>query len=112
MNARQLLADVRDYCREPYAWPGGYPKVLIMSDGECLCSKCARSEYRAISAATRAGLRDGWRAEGVDIHWEGPAETCAHCNAEIESAYGDPDADACPECARSNGPHYRGPCEH
>ena len=22
------------------------------------------------------------------------------------------DADECPECTRSNGPHYRGPCEH
>ena len=24
----------------------------------------------------------------------------------------DDDDDACPECQRSNGPHYRGECEH
>jgi hypothetical protein len=23
-----------------------------------------------------------------------------------------PDHDPCPECARSLGPHYRGPCDH
>jgi len=33
--------------------------------------------------------------------------------AEMEDAAEDDAAnDACPECARSNGPRYRGPCPH
>lgn len=88
MNATAILREVREFARTPYAWPGGYPKILVMSDGECLCASCARKEYRLISLATRDGLRSGWEAEGVDIHWEGEPLTCANCNAEIESAYG------------------------
>jgi hypothetical protein len=45
------------------------------------------------ASATIARRRSDWRCEGVQIHWEGPPESCAHCNAQIESAYGDPDAD-------------------
>jgi len=85
----QLLRDVREFARRPYAWLGGYPKILIMNDGECLCAKCARTEYRLISDATRHQLRDGWQAAALMIHWEGAPIICAHCNAEIESAYGE-----------------------
>lgn len=90
-NKIELLRQVREFIRQTHAWPGGYPKILIMTDGATLCAKCARAEYRQISYATRHGLRDGWGAHGVTIHWEGPAECCAHCGAEIESAYGDPE---------------------
>lgn len=88
MRKTQLLRDVRSYARSPYAWPGGYPLILIMDDGECLCAKCARVEYRAISFATRNDDRTGWQASGVDVYWEGEPIYCAHCNATIESAYG------------------------
>ena len=84
----QLLRDVREFARQPYAWPGGYPKALLMSDGECLCAKCARSEYRLISDSTRTDRRDSWQAVGIDIHWEGAPIVCAHCGIDIESAYG------------------------
>lgn len=115
----ETLRAVRAFIRQPYAWPGGYPMALLMSDGETLCAKCARAEYRQISNSTRHALRDGWRAADVFVHWEGAPLICAHCGAETASAYGDPDADEdapdpndCPECARSYGPHYAGPCEH
>lgn len=85
------LVAVRDFIRQPYAWPGGYPKILLLSDGETLCAACARKEYKQISRSTRHGERDGWQAAGVDIHYEGEAECCAHCNAATESAYGVPD---------------------
>lgn len=90
----ELLRGVREFARMPYAFPGGYPKVLVMDDGECLCAKCARSNYRLISTDTRSGSRAGWRAAGVDIHWEGAPIICAHCAAEIESAYGEVDENA------------------
>lgn len=54
-----LLVEVREFIRHPFAFPGGYPKVLIMQDGETLCATCAKAEYRQISNATRHNLRDG-----------------------------------------------------
>lgn len=93
MSAAQTLRDVRAFIRSPYAWPGGYPLLLVMSDGETVCAKCARAEYRQISRETRDGSRNGWAAHAVVAHWEGEPETCAHCNAETPSAYGVPDED-------------------
>lgn len=93
MNAIKTLQQVRHFARTKYAWPGGYPMVLIMSDGEALCAECTRTEYRQISHSTRHRLRDGWQAEGVDIHYEGDPIPCAHCGCEIESAYGPVDTD-------------------
>lgn len=91
MARNEKLVQVREFIRQPYAWPGGYPQYLVMSDGECLCQTCAKENYRLISGATRDNLRDGWQAEGVDINWESDSLYCAHCNKQIESAYGEPD---------------------
>lgn len=89
-NSKIILASVKHAARNVYAWPGGYPIVVVMADGECLCCKCARTEYRAIARATRDpyGNRD-WRALGTELHMEGAPIICAHCSAEIESAYGE-----------------------
>lgn len=89
----QILHDVREAVRHPYAWPGGYPIYVYMTDGEMLCRDCVRSNYREISHATRHKERSGWAAAGVDVYWEGPNMFCAQCNKELESAYGDPDAE-------------------
>lgn len=82
-----ILEQVKQAIRSPHAWPGGYPVYTILSDGEVLCPKCARAEFKQIVRATREKLRDGWRAAGVEILWEGE-EYCAHCGEELESAYG------------------------
>ena len=70
-----------DFC----AWPGGYPIIYVTKCGEVLCAECAE------------GARDNPDecdpVEGRDCYYEGPTETCANCGAEIESAYGDPDAE-------------------
>ena len=87
----QKTAAVREFIRQPFAFPGGYPLVLVMSDGGTLCARCARDNYRLISHATRHDTRDGWKAEGAHIHWEGGPECCDHCGAETESAYGEED---------------------
>lgn len=89
MMKTRLQAFIRSH---GYAWPGGYPCILIMSDGECLCADCARANYRLIRQADKSQSRDGWCPDDLAIHWEGPAEQCAHCGTDIPSAYGDPDA--------------------
>jgi hypothetical protein len=84
---RKAIEQVKRAIREPYAWPGGYPVYTLLADGELLCRECARSEFKQIVYATRHNLRDGWKAAGADILWEG-TEECAHCNKELPSAYG------------------------
>lgn len=66
----------------PYAWPGGYAVEYITPGGDVLCADCARREV----------LENRGSVDSA-IYYEGPVEYCADCNAEIESAYGDPDAD-------------------
>ena len=73
-----------------YAWPGGYPIYAITADGDCLCIACANGDNGS-EASTDPDAPADWRIEAVDVYWEGPVETCGHCNAAIESAYGDPD---------------------
>lgn len=68
-----------------YASHGGYPLVYLTRSNETLCNVCATRE-----------IDDGNDTNGdpviaVDVYWEGPEDACAHCNATIPSAYGDPD---------------------
>lgn len=91
-----MIKVIQRMARDAYAWPGGYPLLLLMGDGECLCPACTRSNYRLIRKAQRAGdRRDSWYPTEVFIHYEGAPIYCAHCNAEVESAYGAPEE----ECA-------------
>lgn len=70
---------------------GCYPLVYLVADGGALCPACANGDHGS-EASESADTDDQWKLIGVDVHWEGPAIDCEHCNAEIESAYGDPDA--------------------
>ena len=72
-----------------FSWPGGYPRYFVTFDGEPLCFKCARKEFRLIIRAMKQKSRDGWCLIGYDIHWEGGPLQCCNCNAEIPSAYGE-----------------------
>ncbi len=64
----------------PYAWPGGYPILFLNDRLDILCAKCAREEFIMRNVDITC-----------DIYYEGPPYQCEECNAEIESAYGDPD---------------------
>ena len=55
--------------KEPYAWPGGYPRYALMMDGGALCVACCKSEAKRIA----------------DVDPNCPDD---HCNNDIESAYG------------------------
>lgn len=81
---------VRDFMNElrsgQYAWPGGYPKFFLTSDGEALSYKYAKENIFAICRAIRDGLNDGWRVVACDVNWEDPDLFCAGGD-RIESAY-------------------------
>ena len=73
-----------------YTFPGAYPIVYIADDSEVICSDCMNRESECIHFD---GHPDGWLIIGADVYYEGPDDYCAHCNAVIPSAYGDPYAD-------------------
>lgn len=73
-----------------FAWPGGYPIVYHTDDNANLCPACANGENRS-EASEFADKRSGWRIVDSDIHYEGEPIVCDHCDAEIESAYGNPE---------------------
>jgi hypothetical protein len=89
MDNIKTLASVKRALRDKYAWPGGYPLYIVMADGEALSIDAARAEWRNICYATLHGLRDGWRAAGVDVNWEDGSLYCAHTGEAIQSAYGE-----------------------
>jgi hypothetical protein len=72
---------------EPYAWPGGYPRYFITSDGEALSYKAAREEARQIRDAIESNSKNGWCVVGCDVNWEDQELTCAHTDERIECAY-------------------------
>ena len=88
----QILEKVKDAIRNPYASPGGYPVYVVMADGELLSRDCARREYKLIADNTVHNTQADWVAAGAMILWEGTDSYCAHCNCELESAYGEPEA--------------------
>lgn len=61
---------------------GCYPIEYVTHDGDILCADCAKT-----------AVLDDREVVTSDIYYEGPTEYCAGCNREIESAYGDPDAE-------------------
>lgn len=74
-----------------YAWPGGYPKYFICSDGEELHFGCAKANAREVMRAiANPSPMDTWRVIAVEINYEDEL-ICSHCYKPIESAYGDND---------------------
>ncbi len=76
------------------AFPGGYPIIYICADDGKLCPDCANGKNGSEAKLTldrECPDDDQWRIVAYYIHYEGPPEVCDHCNAEIESAYGDPE---------------------
>ena len=89
MDTEDILDAVREFVKHPYAWPGGYPLYLIMTDGAPLCAKCTEDNLDLICESTRGGERDGWEAAGIAVNWEDTDLVCEHCGDKIESAYGE-----------------------
>ena len=89
-TARELCATLR---AGPHAWPGGYPIVLITSDGEMVSPGALRADGGALYCALYdIRTKQSTRIIGADIYYEGPIVQCAYTNADIASAYGDPES--------------------
>lgn len=73
-----------------FAWPGGYPMYYVTQDGGVLCPDCANGRNGSEASETSDDAQ--WKLERAEVHWEGLPMNCEHCNAVIDSAYGDPDA--------------------
>lgn len=89
MRNQPEIRAAKELARQPYAWPGGYPKFAIMHDGECLCAACVKENFALIARSTRDNSRDGWTLSAVEINWEDTDMVCAHCAKPIDSAYGE-----------------------
>jgi hypothetical protein len=86
-----------DIVKNPYAWPGGYERVMILNDGACLCSTCCRKAASCIMDDIRDGYDTGWLPACLSYEATTPAtvrfalgETgdeyitqCAHCYKDI-----------------------------
>lgn len=94
------IADFRRDIRQPYAWPGGYPRFFITQDGAALSFAAAKAQRRAILESLRDDVNDGWRVTACPVNWEDAELYCDHTGARIESAYAEPEEDApCPSAA-------------
>lgn len=86
---KQIIKSVKEAIR--FNNSHGYPRIVIMKDGGVICPECAKSNFRLIVQDTKIGCNDSWQAVGSEIHYEGAAIQCDHCNKMIESAYGEYD---------------------
>jgi hypothetical protein len=99
-RAREVMEQFPDFTFshlewESHAWPGGYEIHYIAYDGGVLCHVCANKELERTIDPDDAQFF----IVAEDIHYEGPAIQCDHCNRNIESAYGETDEDVLSEYA-------------
>ena len=86
MDNRNEVNILKDIIRRPYAFPGGYEKALITTDGGVLCHKCAKEEYSNILHSTRGDYHDGWQVDGaivIDYTSEDGELVCDHCSSVL-----------------------------
>lgn len=89
-EARNLLVSI---IKQPYAWPGGYERLIVTEDGGLLCSECCRKEAKRIMSDVQDGYNTGWfpagstyEAVSADYAREVNEDLvchCAHCNREF-----------------------------
>lgn len=82
----------RDLADGRYAWPGGYPKYFLTSDGETMSYDAAEEHADIIAQAIDERDSGGWRVVSCDINWEDGDMRCCHTGQRIESAYAEDDA--------------------
>lgn len=74
-----------EHLEQPFAFPGGYEKFFITSDGATLCHKCAKEEQEQILDSIETKTNDGWQIVAVDLSCNLDESTaCDHCNETID----------------------------
>lgn len=58
---------IDDVIKNPYAWPGGYLRIGITSDGGILCPNCIKNNKKLIIDSISSNADDGWRIEAIGI---------------------------------------------
>ncbi len=81
------IAQVKETIRAPYAWPGGYRILFLMSDGETILPGTACKNFREVVQDMNDGCGD-WQIAGSYIYNEGGPIFDAHTNEQIDSEYG------------------------
>lgn len=78
-----------------HRWSGGGTVVYdAASGGDVFCPQCRNGGNGSRTISPDAEDDPQWQIYGHDReHAEGPPEYCVHCNKELVSTYGDPDAE-------------------
>lgn len=76
---------------------GSYTIRYLTEDGADLCAACVNGENGSEVGSDDVVYDDGtsdpqWTVVAAGTYDEGPTIQCEHCNADIESSYGDPNA--------------------
>jgi hypothetical protein len=76
---------------------GCYTIRYLAEDGGDFCAACVNGENGSEVGSDEVVYDDGtsdpqWTIVAAGTYDEGPTIQCDHCNADIESSYGDPDA--------------------
>jgi hypothetical protein len=82
IRTQGVLGMLRAFAR--YETHGGYAWAAVTSDGELLCEKCVRANYRQVFRETRNANTSGWAIAGLTHSGEtDDNETCSHCDREL-----------------------------
>lgn len=79
-----MFAAHLDHELPQYAMVGCYTLIYYTADNATLCAKCATVERT--KDYTINPLQ-------VDVYYEGPTLQCDECGRDLESGYGDPEAE-------------------
>lgn len=86
------IAQLKEFIRHKYAWPGGYPMFAVTAQADALCHSCCELHAKDAIRNTRCAVNQAdaqWRIVAVDVNWENTDMYCTECNKPIESAYGE-----------------------
>ena len=87
MTTTELKNCIRD---GKYAWPGGYPKYFITSDGEALSFDSVKQNFHDVVFNMKyLPSFGGWNVVACAINWEDENLYCCDSGEKIESAYGE-----------------------
>lgn len=84
------VEQVKNFIRQPFAWPGAYPLYIVCTDGGAICRHCAKENAKLIIRGTAADDKNStWTAAGVDVNWEDANLYCDNCGQPLDFAYGE-----------------------
>ena len=84
MTTREIKQALRD---GEYAWPGGYQRYFVASDGAALSFEAVRDELFNVFHSTKYGINDGWALGCVAVNWDDADLLCSHTGEPISAAY-------------------------